>query len=326
LHGQFRNAYLWTTAGDWQLTQAGAPAARLVRHKTAVAKTPARAHDQSGPARLDATAQDWLHGLGITTAQGDVAAGMADKHRQVNHYLEILSHLAKDCGWSATGSEQCLTIADMGCGKGYLTFGAWHLLRRVGKLSVRVLGVEQRPELVESSNRLARQIGAADLEFIAGTISDAALPERLDALIALHACDTATDDAIRRGIAAGARLIVVAPCCQKELRPQLGSPAPLDAVLRHGLMAGRMADWLTDGLRALFLEWAGYETKVFEFVASGHTPKNLMISAVRRAPPFTETAAREKIIALKSFFGIQHHALDELLNHSDADAHAPGKP
>jgi len=200
----------------------------------------------------------------------------------------------------------------MGCGKGYLTFGAWHLFQRVWQQPVRVIGVEARADLVETTNKLAKQIKAEVLEFSAGTIESAKLP-RVDALIALHACDTATDDAICRGIELGAKLIVVAPCCHKELRPQLGKPEPLASVLRHGVMEQRMAEWVTDGLRALFLEWAGYRTKVFEFVASEHTPKNLMIAAVRLRTPFADTAARQKIVELKAFFGIQRHALDSLL-------------
>jgi hypothetical protein len=176
-----------------------------------------------------------------------------------------------------------------------------------------MIGVEVRPELVANSNKLARQIRADGLEFIPGTIESAQLP-RVDALIALHACNTATDDAIRRGIELGARLIVVAPCCHKELRPQLGRPEPLAAVLRHGVMEERLAEWLTDGLRALFLEWAGYRTKLMEFVASEHTPKNLMLAAIREREPFVNAAAREHIQALKAWFGIQHHALDSLLS------------
>ncbi len=197
----------------------------------------------------------------------------------------------------------------MGCGKGYLTFGAWHLFQRIWKQSVRVIGVEARDDLVKATNQLAQQIRADGLEFISGTIQSARLPP-VDALIALHACNTATDDAIRRGIELGAKLIVVAPCCHKELRSQLGKPEPLAPVLRHGLMEERMAGWLTDGLRALFLEWAGYRTKVFEFVASEHTPKNLMIAAVREREPFSDEAAKKRIEELKRFFGIEHHALD----------------
>jgi SAM-dependent methyltransferase len=199
----------------------------------------------------------------------------------------------------------------MGCGKGYLTFGTWHLFHRVWKQPVRVIGVETRADLVATTNKLANQIKADGLEFLSGTIESAKLPP-LDALIALHACNTATDDAIRRGIQAGAKLIVVAPCCHKEIRPQLGKPAPFASVLRHGVMEERMAEWLTDGLRALFLEWAGYRTKIMEFVAGEHTPKNLMIAAIREREPFKDETARARIEELKQFFGIQRHALDGL--------------
>jgi hypothetical protein len=201
----------------------------------------------------------------------------------------------------------------MGCGKGYLTFGAWHLLCRRWRMPARVIGVETRPGLVKDINQLARKIDAPGLEFIAGDIASAQLP-KVDALIALHACNTATDDALRRGIELGAKLIVVAPCCHKELRPQLGKPAPFAPVLEHGIMAERMAEWVTDGLRALFLEWAGYRTKIIEFVSSEHTPKNLMLAAIREGEPFTNETAREQIVELKKFLGIQHHALDGLIS------------
>jgi hypothetical protein len=142
----------------------------------------------------------------------------------------------------------------------------------------------------------------------------------VDALIALHACNTATDDAIRRGIELGAQLIVVAPCCHKEIRPQLGKPEPFTAVLRHGIMAERLAEWATDGLRALFLEWAGYRTKLMEFVGGEHTPKNLMIAAVREGEAFRDEAVRRRIVDLKAFLGIEHHALDVLLVQTNGSA------
>jgi hypothetical protein len=201
----------------------------------------------------------------------------------------------------------------MGCGKGYLTFGLWHLFARVWNQPVRVTGVETRAELVTTTNQLAQQIRAEGLKFVRGEIASAQL-EAVDGLIALHACNTATDDAIRRGIELGAKLIVVAPCCHQEARPQLGTPEPLAAVLQHGLMAERMAEWATDGLRALFLEWAGYRTKVMEFVGSEHTPKNLMIAAVREREAFADPPARDRIVALKTFLGIERHALDSLLH------------
>lgn len=309
----FRSALLGTTKRDWQLFVAESGEAKLVTHKPSTVEAPSRTHDVARQAILDESARDWLQGLGVLNAQGRVRPAMADKHAQINRYLEIFSHLAKDCGWTDS-RDGCPTIADMGCGKGYLTFGLWHLFVRVWNRPVRVIGVEVREELVVSTKALAGKIGANGLEFAAGTIECATLPN-VDALIALHACNTATDDAIRRGIELGAKMIVVAPCCHKELRPQLGRPAPLAPVLEHGLMAERMSEWATDGLRALFLEWAGYRPKMIEFVSTEHTPKNLMIAAVREGKPFTSRAAREQIEQFKEFCGIKHHALDPLLEH-----------
>lgn len=311
----YRNAYLATTQGDWQLSNPTSPAARLVRHRPTTTAPPSHEHDQKRQLILDDSALDWLHGLGVTTQTGQIVSHMADKHRQINRYLEILSHLAKDCGWleAETKPSSELLFADMGCGKGYLTFGAWQFFCRRQQLPARVIGVERRTELVEANARLAQQIGAGGLEFIRGDIADTQF-SRLDALVALHACNTATDDAILKGVRAGAKLIVVAPCCHQALRPQLGHPDPLAPVLRHGLMAERFSEWLTDGLRAMYLEWAGYQTKIIEFVASEHTSKNLMISAVRHREPFTQARVREQILELKSFCGVREHALDPLLD------------
>jgi len=344
LQGGFRSALLGTTVREWQLNFPADKGPWLISHKPHTKNAPLRDHDEAKQTWLDASARDWLFGLGVCDDRGRVIPTMADKHRQIHRYLEILSHLAKDCGWApdnlnvpdkpgGSGRESApyesredseptdvgchdtaksLTIADMGCGKGYLTFGAWHLLCRRWRIPARVIGVETRPDLVRTTNQLARKIDARGLEFVAGDIASAELPQ-VDALIALHACNTATDDAIRRGVELSAKLIVVAPCCHKEVRPQLGRPAPLAPLLEHGIMAERMAEWLTDGLRALFLEWAGYRTKIMEFVSSEHTPKNLMLAAVRESSPYTETAARERIVELKRFFGIERHALDGLL-------------
>lgn len=309
----FRSAMLGTTTRDWQFISKESGAARLIDHRPADKNAPPREHDQKHAGLLDASAKDWLTGLGILDPDGKVRVSMADKHRQINHYLEIVSHLVRECGWvGAAQAGSPLHLADMGCGKGYLTFGLWHLFARVWKQAVQVIGVETRTDLVATTNRLARQIHAEGLNFISGEITSAKLPH-VDALIALHACNTATDDAIRRGIELGAKLIVVAPCCHKEIRPQLGKPEPLAPVLQHGIMAERMAEWATDGLRALFLEWAGYRTKLMEFVGGEHTPKNLMIAAVREREPFKDETIRSQILELKTFLGIAQHALDPLL-------------
>ena len=325
---EFHSALLCTIRRDWQLAVPETGLVRLVTHRPSIREVPSRGHDLPKRDVLDVSAREWLVGLGVTDARGKVRPAMTDKFRQINHYLEILSHLATDCGWRGAAAGVAgavpreLVFADMGCGKGYLTFGAWHLFNRQFRVPTRVLGVEVRPELVTAGNELAGRVAAGGLlQFSAGEIATAPLPKKVDALIALHACNTATDDAIRRGVALGAKLILVAPCCHQEVRPQMSHPPVLAPVLRHGVMAERMAEWVTDGLRALYLEAAGYETKICEFVATEHTPKNLLISAVRMDSPAGAVtaagagadAARQRIGELKKFFGIQHHALDALL-------------
>jgi len=214
--------------------------------------------------------------------------------------------------------DRPVEVADMGCGKGYLTFALHDYCEHVARLSVRLCGVEQRAELVAFGNSLAHDTGRLKLSFIRGTIQEAVVPAP-DVLIALHACDTATDDALARGLAAGAALLVTAPCCQRELRAQL-RPAPVFApALRHGIFQERHAEFATDALRALLLEWAGYDTKVCEFISTEHTAKNLLIAATRRATPEGAAARDQRAAALRAFaafYGIRQHALARHLDFS----------
>jgi len=306
---KFLSAVVETTERVWQLNRSRRGDLRLGSHRAVKVAPPARTHDVPKPRALTPSAQPWLVPLGLCMPDGRVRASMADKHRQLERYLEILTHLARECGWQP---GTALTVADMGSGKGYLTFGVWELFTRTLGLRATVTGIEARADLVQQTNAVAAAVSADGLRFLAGTIAETTL-ERVDVLLALHACNTATDDAIRQGIAAGAKLIVVSPCCHQELRPQLGRPEPLAPLLAHGILAERMSEWLTDGLRALHLEAAGYATKVIEFVASEHTPRNLLIAGIRREQP--DEAARARATAakaqLKTYFGIEHQALDD---------------
>ncbi len=263
----------------------------------------------------------WLDSLGVTTNRGQPRDGMADKFRQIQKFAELLSHLvteafptapsaaaaSADAQLAAPGQQlPAIRVVDMGSGKGYLTFAVAALLAD----RAHVTGVDARPELVTLCNRVAAQHGLAQrLTFRAGAITETPL-DACDLLIALHACDTATDDALARGLAAGARLIVVSPCCQKELRPQLAAPPVLADALRHGIFQERQSEFVTDALRAQLLEWAGYKTKVFEFVSTEHTAKNLMISAIRMRPPGTpDDASAQRIRAFAAFYGIRTQRL-----------------
>ena len=300
----FLDAHLFTTAQNAQLECQPDGTARL-RVKAASSPAPGTpaaptSHDSAKVHPIPAGAP-WLRALGVTNDRGQPREGMADKFRQIQKFTELLSHLVAESDFPA---DRPLQIVDMGAGKGYLTFALAELL---GDRAV-IRGIEARPDLVALCNRIARETGCGDrLGFSAGAIADTPLAA-CDVLIALHACDTATDDALARGIAAGARLLVVAPCCQKELRPQLAAPPVLADALRHGIFQERQAEFVTDALRAQLLEWAGYKTKVFEFISTEHTAKNLMIAGIKTGPAGDATLAT-RVCDFAAFYGIRQHRL-----------------
>jgi hypothetical protein len=202
-------------------------------------------------------------------------------------------------------------VADFGSGKGYLTVAMHEHLRALGK-QPQVLGVELRTDMVELCNSVAQKHDLAGLRFDQGDVREYQ-PERLDVMIALHACDIATDFAIHLGLRAKAQIIMCSPCCHKQLRPQMQSPALLKPLLQHGIHMGQEAEMITDGLRALLLEAEGYDTQVFEFVSLEHTSKNKMILAVKRAEPVDPAQLLVKIAELKAFYNISEHCLETLL-------------
>jgi SAM-dependent methyltransferase len=222
--------------------------------------------------------------------------------------VEVLGHCVEDC---ALKDAKEIRAADLGAGKGYLTFAAYDFFRKRG-VAVQMTGVEARPDLVEVTNRVARECGCEGLQFVAGEIATF-VPESLDLLIALHACDTATDDALQLGLRTGAQLLLAAPCCHQELRPQMIPPAVLAPVLRHGILLEREAEILTDALRALLLEMHGFAARVFEFISPEHTGKNLMIAAHRLVQPRDPAHFREQFRAILDFHGIREQRLARLL-------------
>ena len=331
----FLDAHLFTATQIAQLEFHSDGSARLRVKSTPLsvpsAPPPPAAHNAPKHHLIPADAP-WLDSLGVTNNRGQPREGMADKFRQIQKFAELLSHLVAEAfpdappPPAASGDTHLsppdaplsapnvqLRVVDAGSGKGYLTFAVAALLGE----RAHVTGIESRPELVALCNRVAAQHGLAHrLTFRAGTIADTPL-EACDLLIALHACDTATDDALARGLADQARLLVVSPCCQKELRPQLTPPPVLADALRHGIFQERQSEFVTDALRAQLLDWAGYKTKVFEFIATEHTAKNLMISAIRtRLAGTPDDAKAQRLRALASFYGIRQHALAHHLTFS----------
>ena len=309
LGAEFARAHLFTTTGDWQLQCDALGEGRLKASRPAFAVAPLPEHDQKKRAPLAVEHAPFLHALGVTAATGEARPGMADKLRQIQRFVEILGHLTDD---SPLRDRRALRVLDMGAGKGYLTFATAAFFRDRG-VDAEVIGVEARPELVELTNRVARETGFARLRFERGAIGDCAAEGAVDLLIALHACDTATDDALHHGIRAGASLILAAPCCHQEIRAQLAPPPVLREVLRHGILAEREAELVTDGIRALLLEIHGYKATVFEFIAPEHTGKNLMIAAHKRTTPHDPAPLRERLHALLAFYGLREQRLARLL-------------
>ena len=308
---QFLNADLLTPERDYSLQFDPKSEARFSEKKPSQ-KTPSEmptVHNRPKKRLLDPTAP-WLHLLGITNTKGEVLAAHQDKWRQINKYLETIESLLRDSPLPA-GAH----IADMGSGKGYLTFALYDFLTNHLQLEVHITGIELRPALVDFCNKTAQSVDFQNLKFVAQDIADFH-PTRLDMLIALHACDTATDLALAVGIRQKARIIVVAPCCHKQIRREMQTQNELAPLLQHGILEERQAEIVTDGIRALLLEAEGYHTKVFEFISTEHTAKNLMITASMDGRRLNQRRADalEKVAALKVGFGIKQHWLEKLLS------------
>lgn len=251
----------------------------------------------------------FLSALGVTDHQQQLIPAMSRKWKQINKFIEIFSQALES---SSLEKDRALQVVDFGSGKGYLTFALHDYLRHSLHNQSQVTGVELRESLASLCNSTAATLEDTGLEFICGDVKTHA-PALIDVMIALHACDTATDYAIHYGIRAQADIIMCSPCCHKQIRPQLKSPAPLKPMLQYGVHLGQQAEMLTDTLRALFLEANGYRTKVFEFISLEHTNKNKMILAIKQENPGDKQAVLDQIDVIKEFYGIDEHCLETLL-------------
>ncbi|MEZ5115932.1 MAG: SAM-dependent methyltransferase [Candidatus Nanopelagicales bacterium] len=258
---------------------------------------PTRAHDRDKPRLID-PGEPYLHALGITDADGRVRPRRQDKYRQVEEFVRLLDAALQDALESGRvdrpTADRPLRVVDLGCGNAYLTFAAVAHLAARG-LPAQVIGVDVKEQARRRNAALAEDLGlAGTVSFVTAPIATAefAFPtprpgsadDDADVVLALHACDTATDDAVARGVRCGARLLLVAPCCHHDLQRQLRAgtaPAPYEVLTRHGILRERFGDVLTDALRAHLLRLLGHRVDVVEFVGTEHTPRNVMIRAHR---------------------------------------------
>lgn len=229
----------------------------------------------------------FLVDLGVMTKEGRVVKSRYDKFRQINRFLEFIEDVLPQM---ERGREW--TILDFGCGKSYLTFAMYYYLKILQGLDIRIIGLDLKEEVIARCQGLAQRYGYETLSFLPGDIASYEGTSRIDMVVTLHACDTATDYALEKAVAWGAKVILSVPCCQHELNGQLCSP-PLAPIFKYGLIRERMAALITDALRAGMLEEVGYQVQILEFIDMEHTPKNILIRAVytgkkKRNPQITD--------------------------------------
>ncbi|MEJ6001068.1 class I SAM-dependent methyltransferase [Paucibacter soli] len=313
---QFLHAHLITQGEDVQLSfsRKGKASLRVGMLKAPIKSEASTEHNRDKQRWLELERPFWAD-LGLTHAgkngEAQLVPAMSRKWKQINKFIEVFAAALKA---SRLADSPDVHVADFGSGKGYLTFATYDYLRGLGK-DAQVTGVELRDDMVKLCGAAAARHGLTGLRFDQGDVRSYT-PARLDVMIALHACDIATDYAIHLGLRAGAAIIMCSPCCHKQLRPQLRSPAMLRPLLQHGIHMGQEAEMVTDGLRALLLEAEGYDTQVFEFVSLEHTSKNKMILAVKRAQPLPAARRQElldQIAEIKRFYGVREQALESLL-------------
>jgi SAM-dependent methyltransferase len=305
LESTFSSASLFTTQADHVFLRSKKGKETLMAHKATFTEEVSEHHDREKKKRV-VDNDAYLQLLGITDEAGLVIPKMSDKYKQINKYLEIIDALIRDASLPAQ-----VNIVDMGSGKGYLTFALYDYLRNTLHMDVRVTGIELRKELVAHCQNIAQRCGFDHLYFADQRI-EAFNDQSIDILIALHACDTATDDAIYKGFLANSSLIICAPCCHKQIRQQVKGKEQQSPLLKYGIFKERQFEMVTDTIRAMIMEKHDYDTKIFEFISNEHTRKNIMLVGTKSTKQKDHTSIDRSIAEVKQTYGIDFHYLEKL--------------
>lgn len=319
ISGIFLNASLFTLTEDVTLLVSKKGKATVMCKAVKEQREQNVQHDKVKN-RLINTDNPWWFKLGLTTREGKVTADMQHKFKQICKYVEIVDGVMKNVKFDGK-----IRIADMGAGKGYLTFALYEYLTQKCKYDIMMEGVEIRPDLVVKINEIIKESNLKDFRFVESSIEDYMTqrlkdsktqsiddPATLDVLIALHACNTATDDAIIKGIKSGAKLIICAPCCHKQIRQEMERSKVVDPITRYGIFLERQAVMITDAIRALIMEYYGYKTQVMEFIEMEHTPKNILLVGRKSDAPVDKESILRQIEDLKKQYGIEKHYLERI--------------
>ena len=245
--------------------------------------------------------------MGVFTPEGKVVRTMYDKFRQINRFLEMVEDAVGD------DTAETLHIIDFGCGKSYLTFVLYYYFTEIQKRNVQIAGLDLKADVIKNCNAAAKKYGYENLHFEVGDINGYRTDAPVDMVVTLHACDTATDYALAKAVEWGAEVILSVPCCQHEVNKQIKNEM-LEPVLRYGILKERMSALITDAVRADLLESKGYDTQILEFIDMEHTPKNLLIRAVRTGKRSDQGKVEQMLAALNI-----HPTLDRLLNEKEQE-------
>ena len=279
---EYKQVLIQTTAADIQalINKKGKAAIKItpkLKNEASAIKVRDLSHNRKKNYILkEGTPVPFLKDLGVMTGEGKIVRTKYDKFRQINRFLEfiedVIPYLPKD---------REITILDFGCGKSYLTFAVYYYLHDIRSMPVRIIGLDLKKDVIRTCSRLAVKYGYEKLDFYEGAIEEFEGVSQVDMVITLHACDTATDFALYKAVCWGASVILSVPCCQHELNAQLKSDQ-FSVITDYGILKERFAALATDGIRASLLESVGYDTRILEFIEMEHTPKNLLIRAVKR--------------------------------------------
>ncbi|MGE3314151.1 MAG: SAM-dependent methyltransferase [Planctomycetaceae bacterium] len=305
---EFDDLHLFTVDADYSARFDGRGELRVHQSRASQKRPATTTHNRAKEYLIpEGTPCPFLAEIGVMTPEGEVRKSKYAKFRQVNRFLELVNDVV-----GSLPQEGTLHVVDFGCGKSSLTFALHHLLTKIHGRSVRILGLDRNRDVIETCRRTAAQLQLDGIEFQVGDIATCSVDFRVDLAVSLHACDTATDDAVARAVSWESRVILAVPCCQHELSKKI-RPEHFEAIAGHGILKERLAEIATDALRATALEIVGYKVQVVEFIEMEHTPKNLLIRAVHRSGHFDPSAKRAEYLQLKDALGLDRIHLEDAL-------------